>query len=133
MFMPMAASDSSRKPASAELDILSVLWTDGPSTVRRVHERLSAEKSTGYTTVLKTMQIMKVKGFVSRDESDVAHVYSPAIEPDETRRSFVDELSGKLFGGRAARLALHALASEDISTDELDEISALIAEIRAKD
>src|SRR3990170_6447246 len=129
--MLASMSDSPRKPTSAELDVLAVLWSEGPSTVRAVHSRLSKKKATGYTTVLKTMQIMAEKGLVTRDETGVAHICTAAVAEDETRRQFVSDLSSKLFQGRPAKLALHALADQPVTARELDEISALIERMRA--
>lgn len=128
----MSTSDSFRRPTPAELDVLTVLWSQGPSTVREVHGWLSVDKATGYTTVLKTMQIMAEKGLVARDERGVAHVYAAAVTEEDTRRQFVSDLSGKLFQGRPARLALHALADQPVTAEELDEISALIERMRAE-
>lgn len=128
----MPIPESLRKPTPAELDVLAVLWPQGPSTVREVRDRLSAEKTPGYTTVLKTMQIMAEKGLVVRDETGVAHVYVAAVSEEDVRRQFLSDLSGKLFQGRPARLALHALADQPVTAEELDAITDLIERMRAE-
>ncbi|HEX8338485.1 MAG TPA: BlaI/MecI/CopY family transcriptional regulator, partial [Pyrinomonadaceae bacterium] len=87
------------RPTDAELEILKVLWRRGPSTVREVFETLGESKTTGYTTVLKTMQIMADKGLVVRDESERAHRYEPAAPEDETQRRLVGDLLRKAFDG----------------------------------
>jgi BlaI family penicillinase repressor len=114
------------RPTAAELDILNVLWAKGPSTVRVVVEALNRQKRTGYTTVLTFMQIMAGKGLVVRDETQQAHVYRAAVSEQDTRNRFVDDLAGRLFAGRPARLALHALTAERVSDEELEEIRALL-------
>src|SRR5215468_4040270 len=98
-----------RKPTDAELAILRVLWSRGPSTVRQVAEAMGRE--TGYTTVLKLMQIMTEKRLVRRDESARSHVYEAAYSEDQTQRQLVSDLLDRVFDGSAAKLVLQALAS----------------------
>jgi len=113
-----------RKPTDAELTILRVLWSRGPSTVREVAEVLGRE--TGYTTVLKLLQIMTEKQLVVRDESARTHVYQAASTQDQTERHLVGDLLNRLFDGSAAKLVLQALAAGKASPDELDEIRKLL-------
>jgi predicted transcriptional regulator len=114
------------RPTDAELAILSVLWERGPSTVREVHEALQAETGTGYTTVLKLMQIMAEKGLVDRDESNRAHVYRPRITEDRTQRQLVTDLLDRAFGGSATKLAMQALATKKSSPEEIAELRRLL-------
>jgi predicted transcriptional regulator len=120
------------RPTEAELQILRVLWADGPSTVRQVNERLSAGREVGYTTTLKLMQIMADKGLVSRDESDRTHVYAPRATEDQTQRQLVSDLVDRAFGGSAAALVLQALSTRPASAAELEEIGRLIREYSAE-
>jgi BlaI family transcriptional regulator, penicillinase repressor len=114
-----------RKPTDAELAILRVLWTRGPSTVRQVTEQMS--RDTGYTTVLKLLQIMTEKRLVTRDESARTHIYAPASTQEQTERQIVSDLVDRVFDGSAAKLVLQALATTKSSPEELDEIRKLIA------
>jgi predicted transcriptional regulator len=113
-----------RKPTDAELGILRVLWTRGPSTVRQIAEVLGRE--TGYTTVLKLLQIMTEKRLVVRDESARTHIYEPAYTEDQTQRQLVTDLLNRAFDGSAAKLVLQALASTKTSPKELAEIKKLL-------
>jgi BlaI family transcriptional regulator, penicillinase repressor len=113
-----------RKPTDAELGILNVLWTRGPSTVRQVAEALGREA--GYTTVLKLLQIMTEKQLVVRDERARTHVYQAAYTEDQTQRQLVTDLLDRAFGGSAAKLVLQALASNKTSPEELAEIRKLL-------
>ena len=113
-----------RKPTDAELGILNVLWTRGPSTVRQVAEVLGREA--GYTTVLKLLQIMTEKQLVVRDETARTHVYQAAYTEDQTQRQLVTDLLDRAFGGSAAKLVLQALASNKASPEELAEIRKLL-------
>ena len=117
------------RPTDAELEILKVLWRRGPSTVREVFETISETRGTGYTTVLKLMQIMADKGLVRRDESERAHRYEPTLAEGETQRQLVGDLLQKAFDGSAKKLVLQALSSERASAEELTEIRRLLDEL----
>ena len=120
------------RPTDAELAILKVLWRRGPSTVREVFETLGESKTTGYTTVLKTMQIMSEKGLVVRDESERAHRYEPAAPEDETQRRLVGDLLRRAFDGSAKKLVMQALSAERASSEELEEIRHLLDELEGR-
>lgn len=117
------------KPTDAELAILSVLWQRGQSTVREVMEELSASKPTGYTTVLKLMQIMTEKGLVKRDESGRTHIYRPAAPAERTQKHLVREIVNRAFQGSSQKLVMQALSDRRISKQELDEIRRLLDEL----
>jgi BlaI family transcriptional regulator, penicillinase repressor len=112
-------------PTDAELAILRVLWSRGPCTVRDVHDSLSAQ-GTGYTTVLKLMQIMAAKGLVTRDESRRSHVYSAVPSEEKTQRRLIGELADKAFSGSAAQLVLRALSMKPASREDLAAIRAML-------
>ena len=116
------------RPTDAELAILRVLWARGPSTVRQVLDTLAEQRGTGYTTVLKLLQIMTEKGLVARDESDRTHVYEARYGEADTQRQLVDDLLDRAFGGSAMQLVMSALSSRRTSRKELAEIRRLIAE-----
>ena len=120
------ARDKSTTPTRAELEILRVLWDRGPSTVRTVHEAVQQTRATGYTTVLKLMQIMSDKGLVTRETSRRSHVYSAAISEASVQTAMTRDLVDRAFGGSASKLVLRALSSEPTSPAELDEIRALL-------
>ena len=113
-----------RKPTDAELAILRVLWTRGPSTVRQVAEAMGREA--GYTTLLKLLQIMTEKKLVRRDESTRTHVYEAAYSEDQTQRHLVADLLNRVFDGSAAKLVMQALAAGKTSPEELAEIRKLL-------
>jgi BlaI family transcriptional regulator, penicillinase repressor len=115
------------KPTESELELLRILWDKEPATVRDIFDALNVERPSGYTTVLKLLQIMTAKGLVVRDEANRAHVYRAAISQDAMQSKILKDLSVRLFSGSAAQLALHALAMEQASEPELEEIRALLA------
>ena len=108
-------------PTEAELEILNVLWAAGPATVREVHDALSS-KGTGYTTVLKQMQVMAEKGLLARSERFRSHVYTARAEREKTQRQLAGDLLHRAFGGSAKNLVLGALSAQKVSAEELAEI-----------
>lgn len=114
------------RPTDAELEILRVLWARGPSTVRDVHDEISRRRATGYTTVLKLLQIMTEKGLVRRDESERAHLYETRLPQEETEKQLVGDLVDRAFGGSAARLVMQALSGRTANAEELSDIRRLI-------
>jgi BlaI family transcriptional regulator, penicillinase repressor len=117
-----------QKPTASELEILRVLWTRGPSTVREVHEALSETKDTGYTTVLKLLQIMTTKGTVRRNETQRAHVYEAGLPAEQTKRQLAGDMLQRVFEGSASQLMMHALAGGKATSEEIDELRRLLDE-----
>ena len=111
------------RPTDAELAILRVLWQRGPSTVREVNEALT---DSGYTTVLKMLQIMTDKGLVVRDESERAHVYTARHSEQRTQRQLLADLMDRAFGGSPAKLVMQALSGRKASSEELNAIRDLL-------
>src|SRR5262245_22462396 len=114
------------RPTPAELEILRILWKRGASTVREVQEALEEERPTGYTTVLKLLQIMTEKGLVERDETARAHVYAAKAPEQQTQQQLVRDLLERAFGGSAIKLVMQALSSARTSPDELARIRELL-------
>jgi predicted transcriptional regulator len=117
-----------KKPTEAELAILRVLWTRGPSTVREVAREMDRESA--YTTILKLMQIMTAKGLVRRDESPRTHVYEAAWTEGQTQQQLVTDLLERVFDGSASKLVMQALAAKKTSRKELAEIRKLLDQKR---
>lgn len=117
------------RPTQSELEILAVLWEIGPSTVRHVQGALEARRPTGYTTVLKLLQIMTEKGLVRRDVRERAHVYAPKLPREKTEQQIVGDLLDRAFGGSSSRLVMRALSSRRASPEELERIRELLNEI----
>ncbi len=122
------------KPSASELEILAVLWEKDAATVKEVHEVINDRKPTGYTTVLKTMQIMREKNLVERDDTNKAHVFRAVEAQSETQKSMVADLIEKVFRGSALKLVQHVLEAKPASADELKKIRNMIkkAEKRGK-
>ena len=116
------------RPTDAELEILTVLWSRGPSTVREVHEAITRRRPAQYSTVLKFMQIMAEKGLVRRDEKQRAHVYEPAKPREWTQQQLAGDLLQRGFDGSARTLMMGALSARKATKEELAELRKLLDE-----
>ena len=114
------------KPTASELEILHVLWSRGPSTVREVLDSLNEKKSMGYTGVLKLLQIMTAKGSVRRDETNRAHVYEACRPAEHTKRQLATDVLQRVFKGSASQLMMHALSGHRASAEEIEELRRIL-------
>ena len=117
------------RPTKLELAILKVLWEAGPRSVREIHKVLDEGKPTGYTTVLKMLQIMTEKGLVERDESVRPQIYRARYSQQQTQRHLVSDLMHRAFGGSVKALVMQALASKKSSVKDLEAIEKLLDRI----
>ena len=115
-----------KKPTDAELDILAILWQNGPSSVREVYDLLGEQRKIVYTTCLKTMQVMTERGFLQRDTSQKTHIYEAAIQPEMIREDMVDKVVNTVFAGSPLNLVMHALGSKATSQEDLAKIKQMI-------
>ncbi|HXR81367.1 MAG TPA: BlaI/MecI/CopY family transcriptional regulator [Saprospiraceae bacterium] len=119
------------RPTESELEILQILWKKGPSTVREINDLLSndQDKSIGYTTTLKFMQIMYEKGLLKRDDSQRTHVYTAAVREGKIQSALLDRFLNAAYKGSASKLALQLLGNHETTPDELAAIKALIDQL----
>ena len=122
------------KPTASELEILQILWSRGPSTVRDVHLvlTLNQQKPIGYTSVLKLMQIMTAKGTVRRNEQQRAHVYEAVHPAEKTKRQLATDVLQRVFDGSASELMMHALSGGQGSKEEIEELRRMLDEYERK-
>jgi BlaI family penicillinase repressor len=116
-----------REPSRLEMQVLSVLWQHGASTVRKVMELMPDGKARAYTTILSVIQVMEKKGLVSHVAEGNAHVYQARISRQKVTGPWLRGLVRQVFGGSAAAALQHLLAEERVSREELDEIREIIA------
>jgi predicted transcriptional regulator len=114
------------RPTEAELNILQVLWKGGPRSVRAIQQVLNETKPTGYTTVLKMLQIMTEKGLVDRDDKVRPQIYRARYSQELTQRRLLGDLVHRAFGGSVKALVLQALATRKSSPEELAAIEKLL-------
>jgi BlaI family transcriptional regulator, penicillinase repressor len=125
----MPPTPQSPRPTDAELEILRVLWSLGPCTVRQVHDELSPKRDVGYTTMLKLMQIMTDKGLLLRNESQRSHVYRARQKEAVTQKQLVKDLVSRAFGGATEKLVMQALSSKKATAQEIADIRKLLDEM----
>jgi predicted transcriptional regulator len=121
----MAATEPPR-PTDAELEILTVLWSIGPATVREVYNKVCERRAAEYSTILKFLQIMADKGLVLRDETQRAHVYQVARSREWTRSQLAGDLLERAFSGSAKALLVGALSARKASKEDLAEMRKLL-------
>jgi predicted transcriptional regulator len=124
----MRPRKTNSRPTDGEVEILSILWKTGPATVRRVHEEISKTKQSQYTSTLKLMQIMVVKGQLHRNESERSHVYFPAVAREHAQQQMAVDLMERAFAGSLRSLVVGALGGRRATKKELAELRALIDE-----
>ncbi len=124
----MAKRQKKIRPTDAELKILGILWSRGPSTVRQVHQTVLAEKQTSYNTPLKLLQIMHEKGIVKRDESQRPQIYRASLPESLMQQRLISDFLQRAFGGSARKL-LAALTASKIPENELVQIRKLLDEL----
>ncbi len=118
------------EPTKSELEILQVLWQNGPSSVRLVNDTLNEQlREVNYSSTLKLMQIMLDKGLLVRAIDGKNHIYRPAEQQEITQTRVIKGLATIAFGGSPVSLALRALGSGDTTAAELEQIKLLIQQI----
>ena len=127
--MNMKAQNKQIEPTKSELEILQVLWENGPSTVRTVNDQLLKQKEVNYTTTLKLMQIMADKGILKRDESQMKHVYSVVEEEQKTKAHLLDKFVDSMYKGSAGKLVMQLLGNNKASQQELQEIKDMLKKL----
>lgn len=116
-------------PTEKELEILQILWMHGPSSVRFVNESLISNKPIGYTTTLKTMQIMADKGILSRTKSGKTHIYEAILQMDKTQKLLTQKFMSRVFQGSAAQLVMQVLGNSKPSLEDLQEVKKYISDL----
>jgi predicted transcriptional regulator len=114
-------------PTKTEMDVLQVLWQYGPSTVRFVHDKVNEQKEAViYTSTLKLMQVMKEKGMLERDETNMKHVYSAAVEESKIKGNMLGRFVDSMYNGSPSDLMVALLGNDKTSADELKKIRELL-------
>ncbi|MCG8653893.1 MAG: BlaI/MecI/CopY family transcriptional regulator [Pirellulales bacterium] len=119
----------SNAPTEVELQILRVLWQNGPSTVRQVHNALKDQRETGYSTTLKMMQVMNEKGLLTKNEKHRPQTYRPTVSETQTQTRLVDDLIQRAFQGAIDQLVLRAVSSKHLSEQERAQVKELLRKL----
>ena len=120
------------QPTDGELEVLRVLWDNGPSTVKQVHEVVNKKKPIGYTTTLKVMQVMHEKGLLLRNDSKYRHIYTPTLPEEKTQGQLLTDFLDKAFSGSAEKLVMQLLSAKKLSAKERSKIRKMFNETERK-
>ncbi len=120
------------QPTDGELEVLRVLWDNGPSTVKQVHEAVNKNKTIRYTTTLKVMQVMHERGLLVRDDSKYRHIYTPALPEEKTQGQLLTDFLDKAFSGSAEKLVMQLLSAKKLSAKERSKIRKMFNETERK-
>lgn len=124
---------ASSEPTKSELEILQVLWQYGPSSVRFVNDKLNEQKrEVNYMSTQKLMLIMLDKGFVTKDASQMTHIYQAAVEEEKTKGILLDRVVDNLFNGSASSLMMQLVGNKKLSPNEMEEFKELIKKLDEK-
>lgn len=124
--MNMKDQNKPLEPTKSELEILQVLWETGPSTVREVNIELLKQKDVNYTTTLKLMQIMADKGILTRDESQMKHIYHVAEAEEKTKDHLLNRFVDTMYQGSTGKLVMQLLGNKKTSKEDLQQIRDLL-------
>ncbi len=120
-------------PAKSELEVLKILWKDGPSTVRHVHEALARDvKTVQYTSTLKLMQVMTEKGMLERDETNMKHIYHPLLEEKKTMGIVLQKFLHTMYNGSISNLLVAFFNSDKPSKKEMEKVKELLNKLDKK-
>ena len=121
--------EQKHKPTAAELEILQIIWQNGPSTVKNINDLLNVKKEVGYTTTLKIMQIMAEKGLLSREKDGRSHIYNTVSKENETQSLLLEKMLATAFSGSASKLVMQAIGRNKTSKKEIEEIKDFIEKL----
>jgi BlaI family penicillinase repressor len=120
------------EPTKSELEILQVLWEQGPLTVRLVNDKLNENREVNYTSTLKLMQIMTDKGILTRDESQMKHIYHVAEKEQTTKDFLLEKFIDTMYNGSASRLMMQLMGNKKTSKEDLETMKALLNQLEQK-
>lgn len=120
------ARPKQEQPTPAELEVLQVLWDNGPSTVRQVMDALNRRRPRAYTSVMSLMNVMADKRLLKRRPQGRAYLYEPARARDNTLGQMVNDLVARAFGGSTSAMVAQLLDQTNPSADELKAIRQAI-------
>ena len=116
------ARPASRHPTELELEILRILWREGPLPVKRVRDALVGFRNLAYTSVITVMNIMVDKGYLARTKRGASYAYRPRVSQKATTGRMLKDIVERAFGGSAAAVMLRLLETSDLDEAEIQRI-----------
>jgi predicted transcriptional regulator len=120
--------------SDAELEVLKVLWTSGPSTVRDVSAALRRQRRRlAYNTVLTLLSRLREKGYVEAERREPAHVFRASVSRDDLLGSSLAALADRVCDGIASPLVLALVRDRRFSADEIAQFRKLLDDLTPKE
>ena len=113
-----------------ELEIMHVLWEEGPANVQTVQQKL--KRPLAYTTVQTMLNILHRKGKVKRNLKDRAYFYKPVVSRSHVNRQHIGDIIDRLFGGSAESLVMSLVETKHLTPEKLARLQQLIEENRGE-
>lgn len=126
------ARPASTHPTELELEILKILWRQGPSTVRQVREALAPARKLAHTSVITIMNIMTDKGYLTRDAEGATHIFRAKVTAQSVRKRMLGDLVRRAFNGSTLAVMLNLLDTSKLKDDEIAELRRRL-ETKGKD
>ncbi len=120
------ARPPSTQPTDAELEIMKVLWEQGPAGLGPIHAAIQDRRPVALTTIATTLKTMLAKGLVARDDGPRGYVWSAAASRGSTASGLLGKLVQHVFDGSARRLVAHLIQEGAFDDRDRDEIRALL-------
>ena len=122
--------DNPQRISDAELAVTEALWQQAPRSAADVADTVGEDRSWSLATVKTLLSRLVSKGAVRAEPDGKRYLYHPVIEQDDYLGAESQRVVARLFGGRAAPLVAHLAEAEALSDEDIDEIEALLKEIR---
>lgn len=122
----MARKKTDGQLTALELEIMKVLWENGPASVQSVQERLPQDRELAYTTVQTMLNVLHRKGRVKRTLTNRAYLYQPALSRESAVRQMLTDVIDRMFGGSAENLVMSLVETRQITPEKLAEVQALL-------
>ncbi|MCF2948325.1 BlaI/MecI/CopY family transcriptional regulator [Paraglaciecola aquimarina] len=120
-------------PTPAELEILNILWALQEATTQTVNSQLNTQRKVGYTTTLKTMQVMTEKGLLDRRKEGKSHIYFPIIQESSTKEGLLSKFIDNTFGGSTSQMMMQLIGKHKVNQDELSQIKTFLKNLEDQD
>ena len=126
------ARPKSAQPTQGELEVLKLLWQQGPCSVRQVWEVLNQQRKRHYTSVASLLTTMTEKGLLACEAKRRSFIYRANVAQEKTLGGMVEDIVHRAFAGSASALLLRVLDHCHPSPEEMDEIAKMLREYRKR-
>ncbi len=120
------ARPASKHPTELELEILKIIWREGPSPVKQVQRALVGFRNLAYSSVTTIMNIMVEKKYLARKKGRASFIYRPRISQAATTERMLKDMVNRAFDGSAATVMLKLLETSELDDSEVKKIRSFL-------